>query len=109
MNEKQFWYLKLVPSFSCAIVTYKNSSPTEMRVAFALSYFISIFRHLRFLLKSAAEMATKQPSPAQLQNQAMTQAAVTSAIQSELSTVSNNQAMDHATIAEEKDGRLNET
>jgi hypothetical protein len=65
-------------------------------------------RHLRFLLKSAEELTSKKPSLAELQNQATTSTAVTGAIQSDLSVVKENQLIDHATIQEEKDGRLNE-
>jgi hypothetical protein len=75
----------------------------------ALNYSVyNIFSHLRFLLKCADELATKAPTLAELQNQATTATAVTSSIQSELSVVSENQNKDHATIQEERDGRLNE-
>jgi hypothetical protein len=53
-------------------------------------------------------MATKKPTMAELQNQANTSAAVNDAVQSDLSTVKENQLIDHATIQEERDGRLNE-
>lgn len=65
-------------------------------------------RHLRYLLKWAEELAAKQPSLAELQNQATTSTAVTDAIRAELTVVSNNQDLDHARTQEERDGRLNE-
>jgi hypothetical protein len=61
------------------------------------------------LLKAVEELANKKPTLAELQNNATTTTAVTGAIQSELATVSEQQALDHATIQEEKDGRKNET
>jgi hypothetical protein len=66
------------------------------------------FRHLRFLLKHAEELSSKKPTLVELQNQATTSTAVTSAIQSNLAVVAENQGIDHATIQEERDGRLNE-
>ncbi len=70
--------------------------------------YLTIFRHLRFLLKSADELLAKKPTLVELQNQANTTTATTSALQSELAQVSANQNIDHASIQEEKDGRLNE-
>lgn len=63
---------------------------------------------MRYLLKSADELLVKKPTVVELQNQATATSAVTSAMQSELAVVSANQGLDHATIQEEKDGRLNE-
>jgi hypothetical protein len=60
------------------------------------------------LLKCAEELTNRKPTLTELQNQATTSTAVTTAMQSELSTVVENQKVDHATIQEEKDGRLNE-
>jgi hypothetical protein len=68
----------------------------------------TVFRHLRFLLKCAEELTNKKPTLAELQNQATTSAAVTGAIQSDLSVIKENQLIDHATIQEEKDGHTNE-
>jgi hypothetical protein len=70
--------------------------------------FICFTRHLRFIVKCAEELANKQPTLAELQNQTTASAAVSGAIQSDLSEVKENQRQDHATIQEEKDGRLNE-
>jgi hypothetical protein len=53
-------------------------------------------------------LSTKKPTLVELQNQATTSTAVTSAIQSDLTVVTENQKIDHATIQEERDGRLNE-
>jgi hypothetical protein len=61
------------------------------------------------LLKCAEELSTKKPTLAELQNQSTASAAVTGAIQSDLSAVKEAQILDHATIQEEKDGRANET
>jgi hypothetical protein len=59
-------------------------------------------------LKAAEELSDKKPTLNELQNQATTSAAVSGAIQSDLTTVKENQRQDHATIQEERDGRLNE-
>jgi hypothetical protein len=66
------------------------------------------FRHLRYLLKAAEELISKAPTVAELQNQATTSSAVTSAIRAELAVVVDNQKLDHAKTEEERDGRLNE-
>jgi hypothetical protein len=66
------------------------------------------FRHLRYLLKAAEELISKAPTVADLQNQATTSSAVTSAIRAELAVVVDNQNLDHAKTEEERDGRLNE-
>ncbi len=51
----------------------------------------------------------KAPTLAELQNQATTSTAVTTAIRAELAVVADNQNLDHAKSEEERDGRLNET
>jgi hypothetical protein len=48
------------------------------------------------------------PTLTELQNQSTTTSSVTGAIQSDLTVVKENQLLDHATIQEERDGRLNE-
>ncbi len=68
-----------------------------------------LLRYLRFLLKSAEESISKQPTLVELQNEATMTKTVVKAMQTELSTTKHKQALDRATIAEEKDGRLNET
>ncbi len=72
-----------------------------------LRYLICL-RHLRHLLKTAEELINRAPTIAELQNQATTSTAVTSAIRAELAVVVDNQNMDHAKTEEERDGRLNE-
>jgi hypothetical protein len=74
-----------------------------------VNYYFKFFRHLRFLLKSAEELAASKPTLVELQNQATASKAVTGAIQSELQVLSSNQNHDHASAQEERDGRLNET
>ncbi len=69
---------------------------------------LQFLSHLRFLLKSAEELASKKPTLAELQTHATTSDAVTGAVQSDLAVVTENQNLDHATIQEERDGRLNE-
>ncbi len=66
------------------------------------------FRHLRFLIKSADEMISRPPSLTSLQNDATVTKAVVRAIQDDLATTKQQQNLDHAQNAEEKDGRLNE-
>ncbi len=60
------------------------------------------------MLKCAEELTNRKPTLAELQNRATTSAAVTGAIQSDLSVLKENQLIDHATIQEEKDGHTNE-
>jgi hypothetical protein len=67
-----------------------------------------ICRHLRYLLKWAEELINKKPTLAELQNQATTSTAVTSAVRAQLAVVADNQDLDHARTQEERDGRLNE-
>jgi hypothetical protein len=67
-----------------------------------------ILRHLRFLLKAAEEMLRHQPSLTDLQNQATVTKTEIRAIQTQLATNTKNQGLDHASSAEEKDGRVNE-
>jgi hypothetical protein len=59
-------------------------------------------------VKSADELISKPPSLASLQNEANATKAVVHAIQGELATTKQQQNLDHAQAAEEKDGRLNE-
>ncbi len=70
-------------------------------------FLFLICRHLRYLLKWAEELVNKKPSLAELQNQATTSTAVTTAIRAELAVVADNQDLDHARTQEERDGRLN--
>ena len=65
-------------------------------------------RHLRFLLKSAEDMLSYQPSLPDLQNQATVTQTEVQAIKSELAATTRKQALDHASLAEEKDGSTNE-
>ncbi len=67
-----------------------------------------ILRHLRFLIKSAEDMLKYQPSIVDLQNQASVTQTEIKAIRTELAATTQKQGKDHASIAEEKDGRLNE-
>ncbi len=67
-----------------------------------------IYRHLRFLLRSAEEAIEKAPSLESLQNQANATKAEVQAIQTQLADTARQQALDHAKTEEEKDGRLNE-
>jgi hypothetical protein len=60
------------------------------------------------LLKSAEEMLKRTPTITDLQNQATVSKTEVQAIQSELAETKRKQALDHASLAEEKDGRLNE-
>ncbi len=67
-----------------------------------------LFRHLRCLIKSAEDILKHQPSLTDLQNQASVARTEIKAIQSQLATNAQQQKQDHASLAEEKDGRLNE-
>jgi hypothetical protein len=60
------------------------------------------------LVRSAEELLNSQPSLSDLKNQQTVTTTVVKAIQSELASTTKNQALDRATVAEEKDGRLNE-
>ncbi len=53
-------------------------------------------------------MLKHQPSITELQNQATVTKTEVQAIREELAETKRKQALDHATIEEEKDGRLNE-
>ncbi len=68
------------------------------------TYFL---RHLRFLIKSAEDMLKYQPSIVDLQNQASVTQTEIKAIRTELAATTQKQGKDHASIEEEKDGRLN--
>ncbi len=88
-------------------IVARVSPPQVMYFASSL-LILCLHRHLRYLLKWAEELIAKQPSLAELQNQATTSVAVTDAIRAELTVVSTNQDLDHARTQEERDGRLNE-
>jgi hypothetical protein len=70
---------------------------------------IDVFRHLRFLIKSAEDCLKREPSLVDLQNQATATSTVVRAMQSELAATRRQQDLDHAQVEEEKDGRKNET
>ncbi len=61
------------------------------------------------MLKSAEDLLKREPSLNDLQNQATATTTVVRAIQTELAATRRQQDLDHATGAEEKDGRKNET
>jgi hypothetical protein len=65
-------------------------------------------RHLRFLLRSAEDLIEKPPTLNEIQNEATATKAEIKAIQSELASTVQKQALDHASLEEEKDGRTNE-
>jgi hypothetical protein len=59
-------------------------------------------------LKSAEDLLQHQPTLTDLQNQATVTKSEIQAIRNQLATNTKQQALDHASQAEEKDGRLNE-
>ncbi len=59
-------------------------------------------------MKAAEQMISSQPSLAELQNQQTVTTTVVRAMQAELATTKEKQALDHAKLEEEKDGRVNE-
>jgi hypothetical protein len=59
-------------------------------------------------VRSADELIHKPPSLTSLQNEAATTKAVVRAIQDDLASTKQQQNLDQAQAAEEKDGRLNE-
>ncbi len=67
-----------------------------------------ILRHLRCLLKSAEEALQHQPTLVELQNQTSVVKTEIQAIRTQLATNTHQQGLDHASAAEERDGRLNE-
>ncbi len=60
------------------------------------------------MLKSAEEILQHQPSLTDLQNQTSVVKTEIQAIRTQLATTSQQQALDHASVAEERDGGLNE-
>jgi hypothetical protein len=60
------------------------------------------------LLKAAEDLLQHQPTVVDLQNQATVTKSEVQAIRNELATNKRQQALDHASQAEERDGRLNE-
>jgi hypothetical protein len=92
-----------------SIATPEQSRWTKLFQAIGYVLLISIcFRHLRFLLKSAEDMLKHQPSLTDLQNQATVTQTEVQAIKSELAATTRKQAIDHISLAKEKDGRTNE-
>jgi hypothetical protein len=69
----------------------------------------TFLRYLRFLLRSIDESLSHQPTLASLKNEVELAKNVSSSVVAQLAVVSQNQDLDHAGAAEEKDGRLNET
>jgi hypothetical protein len=65
-------------------------------------------RHLRYLIKAAEELIRTPPTLEELQNQNTVTKAVIRSIQTDLAATKEKQALDHAQIAEEKDGQTNE-
>ncbi len=59
-------------------------------------------------MKAAEKLINSQPSLTELQNQVTVNTTVVKSIQTQLATNTHNQNLDHASTAEEKDGRLNE-
>jgi hypothetical protein len=70
---------------------------------------ILFLRHLRFLVKSAEALINGQPTLVDLQNQATVSTTVIRALQTQVASNTRLLQGDHASSAEEKDGRLNET
>jgi hypothetical protein len=68
-----------------------------------------LFRHLRFLVKSAESLLNSQPTLAELQNQATVTTTVVRSLQTQVASNSQKINHDRASAAEERDGRLNET
>ncbi len=60
------------------------------------------------MFKAAEDLASKAHTLEHLQNEVILTQAQTTAIQSEVASIKSNQDLDHASAAEEKDGRLNE-
>jgi hypothetical protein len=63
---------------------------------------------LRFLIKSAEDILKHQPTLTELQNQASVTKTEIKAIRTELAANAQQQKQDHASLEEERDGRLNE-
>ncbi len=59
-------------------------------------------------MKSAEDLIKHQPTLTELQNQASVTKSEIQAIRTELATTTRKQAKDHASMEEERDGRLNE-
>jgi hypothetical protein len=68
-----------------------------------------LFRHLRFLIRSAEELIQTTPTLAGLKNETAIVKNEVRAIRTQLADVVREKDLDRATAAEEKDGRLNET
>jgi hypothetical protein len=65
-------------------------------------------RHLRFLVKATETLINSQPTLSELQNQATVSTTVVRALQTQVASNTRQLQGDHASSAEEKDGRLNE-